>query len=189
VVGDEAEQALAAEFANVARRYLAVIDGRDGQSPEDFLVALHPLLCELTYRAAMLPDVEPEAERPTEDRMTQVEWNRLFQSLEALLGKYNLYWHVFDPVELDKDDPIYGGLADDLADIYWDVAAGLEPAAGSAEHIPAHVIWTWRFQFYSHWGFHALEATRAIHCHIGYHELDDSVLYGDDDEGDEEEGA
>jgi hypothetical protein len=187
-VAEDAVQRVASAFADIARRYIARIDGREGQSAEDFLLALHPLLCELIYRAAVLPDIEADGDLPR-DHMTQPRWNRLHESLKALLGDYNLYWQVFDPVALDEDDPIRGTLADDLADIYRDVGKGLETAFDPAAPIPTMVVWSWRFNFFFHWGHHALEATRAIHAHIGYHDLDDPELRGENDADDEGEGA
>jgi hypothetical protein len=171
-VGVEAEA-----FADVARRFVAAIDAREGRPSDELLLALYPLLCELCFRAAQLPDVNPgEGERggcPFVDG-----WERRYHSLKAQLGEYDLYWEVFDPVERDDDDPINGVLSDDLADIYRDVSDGLGP---QGETIPAHVIWSWRFTYYSHWGHHALGAARAIHALVGYHDLGD--------EGPEEDGV
>ena len=189
-MGEHAEQRVASEFADIARRYRAAIDAREGQPVDDFLLGLHPLLCELIYRASALPDLETEGEGELpKDRMTHLQWKRLYESLSAFLGKYNLYWQVFDPVELCDDDPMYGTLADDLADIYRDVGECLKTAFDPESPIPTIVIWSWRFQFFSHWGFHALGAARTVHAQIGYHHLDDPELRDEDGAGDEEVGA
>jgi hypothetical protein len=160
----------AVEFVAAARRFVAVVDGREGMSAEEFLLTLHPLLAELTFRASVLPDVWSDHDSP-EDRMTHDDWSRLFRSLSDYLGDRDVYWQVFDPVELGGDDPMRGFLADDLADIYRDLKPGLEAVAERRGRIPKFVVWEWRFGFFSHWGHHAINAMRTIHALISYHEL------------------
>ncbi|MBL9077283.1 MAG: DUF5063 domain-containing protein [Planctomycetes bacterium] len=74
----------------------------------------------------------------------------------------DVYWEVFDPVSDDATDgrSVAGSLADDISDIYRDVARGLlEYEAGRRSE--AH--WEWAYHLRHHWGAHATSAMRALH--------------------------
>lgn len=74
---------------------------------------------------------------------------------------FDSYGELFDPKVLPPEEPVVASLADDLADIYEEVAAGLASYnAGDS----AGAGWHWRFGLYSHWGRHATGAIRALHC-------------------------
>jgi len=93
-------------------------------------------------------------------RLTQQDWERLYQALKVKLGGWNLYIDVFDPTR--DTEAIHGSLADDIADIYRDIKEGLDhpdPTLATQHHI----IWKWRLLYYSHWGQHAMGALRTIH--------------------------
>lgn len=165
---DQTTQQAATVFADAARRYVALIDSRGALVADRLLLDIHPLLCELAYRASMLPDLEWEGGF-IEDPMTSDQWYALFESLGEALGGLDGYWEVFDPVAPSDEDPITRDLSDDLADVYRDVSVGLDSVG---EHIPDAVIGTWRFSFRSHWGMHAISAMRVIQTRIAYHELD-----------------
>ncbi|HJV62984.1 MAG TPA: DUF5063 domain-containing protein, partial [Albitalea sp.] len=54
-------------------------------------------------------------------------------------------------------------LADDLVDIYRDVATGLHwHRIGRVDD----ALWEWGFNFQAHWGEHASSAIRALHCYL-----------------------
>jgi len=198
VVSEDTGQQQVAELAAVARRYLQAIDSREGKSPQDFLISLHPLLCELTYRASLLPDLDLEddedevnerADVAVADTLSSDEWvetwRPLYHSLQDFLGTYDLYWSLFDPVEPPDDAPYQGSLADDLAEIYCDLTSALICMAQIEGQIPVEVLWDWRFDFFSHWGEHAINATRTIHALMSYHDLGEV----DDEDEDAAESA
>src|SRR5437870_2087557 len=72
------------------------------------------------------------------------------------------YQMMFEAFDADESKPVTAGLADDLADIFFDVKEGLMrvPADGP---VPANVIWDWAFGLESHWGRHAVNAIGALH--------------------------
>jgi reactive intermediate/imine deaminase len=56
---------------------------------------------------------------------------------------------------------MYGSLAEDLADIYFDLTG---PSKATHCGIPVGcALWELRFGFYSQWGAHLVSATKAIH--------------------------
>jgi len=105
------------------------------------------------------------AENPSNDNERQAlrsheEWQQLYNYLKQKLGDLNLYWQVFDPTK--NNEAIHGSLADDIADIYFDLKEGFG-LRQKHQTQPEKSIWCWRFGFYSHWGKHAMDALRTIH--------------------------
>jgi hypothetical protein len=73
-----------------------------------------------------------------------------------------LYAEIFDPYE-QPARPVTGHLADDIGDIYSDVARGLMLCdRGQSDE----ALWEWGFNFRIHWGEHATGAIRALHAHL-----------------------
>jgi hypothetical protein len=164
----EVAQVRAEEFAEVARRYVAFIDARADQTAETLLLGALPLLCELTFRASVLPDLDADNPWQDEVRISLVDWNRLYRAIGEQLGEFNLYWDS-DPFEADEPGTAHqASLADDLADVYRDVSDGLPPDGTAAS---PGTVWRWRFTFHSHWGEHALRAARAVQMRIFNDEL------------------
>lgn len=73
---------------------------------------------------------------------------------------FNFYRVVFDPHNLDPaDEPVMGMLADDLSDIFRELAGGLDCAdRGYLEE----ACFEWSFGYRSHWARHAVNALMAI---------------------------
>jgi hypothetical protein len=88
------------------------------------------------------------------------EWQVLYERLTAKLGDLDLYSFVFDPYE-EPTTPIVGSLANDIADIYRDLADGF--AAVEAGGTTEDGLWEWRFGFASHWRRHAAHALYAVY--------------------------
>jgi Domain of unknown function (DUF5063) len=149
-----------AVFRSAAERYIAVIDAAEGQSEEQLsadLVCTLPVL----YEAALgLPKPVVEMDELPEARLTHEQWGEIFGRLQRVFGADDLYWTVVPSGE-DEREELAGSLADDLADIYRDVKEGLDLlAAGESMN---EVVWHWRFNFWTHWGTHAVDALRVIH--------------------------
>jgi len=74
-----------------------------------------------------------------------------------------IYWEVFDPILTPCDEPVAGAIADDLGDIYRDVARGLVLFESGRRD---EALWEWGFSFQTHWGEHATGALRALHAYL-----------------------
>ena len=79
------------------------------------------------------------------------------------------YFNVSDPYDEANHEPVRMSLADDLADIYRDVKNGLLAEQAVAAARPNDVLWTWRFDFESHWATHAADALRALQAALLVH--------------------
>jgi hypothetical protein len=170
-VSDSYEE-IAQRFAAVALRYCAIVDAAENYNKTEFLLQIYRALPDIIAEAVRLPEIEfdegdeddglgPGAAAKDEPaKKDSGEWARLFESLKEKLGDANLYWHIFNPTKIEE--PIYGSLADDIADIYGDLRKGLVLTKQGGK-MAEEAIWEWRFGFYSHWGHHALSALRTLH--------------------------
>jgi len=166
---------IASSFGGIARSFCAVVDSESSLDKGELLTRIYAILPKLIDGAIGLPDVElsdldDQVERygraayPVNiRRKEQEEWGRLYNSLKAKLGDWDLYHQVFDPTE--DSEAIFGTLADDIADIYRDLKEGLD-LSESPQPRPEDLIWGWRFSFYSHWGKHAMDALLTIHFRL-----------------------
>jgi hypothetical protein len=80
---------------------------------------------------------------------------------------------VFDPLELDQDEPVTGDAHDDLADIYGDLWHGLQALErGDGVYAVRH----WSQSYFQHWGRHAASLVRAIDEYYRKGKTDDHEL-------------
>jgi len=80
---------------------------------------------------------------------------------------FNYYRVVFDPHDFEaKDEPVTGMLADDLGDIYRDLAEGLDNARNG--HID-EACFDWAQSYTFHWARHAVNALAAIEIYRTNH--------------------
>jgi hypothetical protein len=164
-------------FVPLVEKYCALIEGQDTLSPSDLLVAAHNLVAQLYATGLALPPTDillqddaddaedhdaPIVESCQDlDRGDHQEWSMLYHALDAKLGNWSAYREVFNPYEPPSKGEVTGSLADDFADIYRDLRAGLRKwqrgDSGTA-------FWEWRFHLEHHWGEHATSALRALNA-------------------------
>lgn len=165
-------------FVGLVRAYCALIERHEALTATDLLHHAHVLLARLYTGGLALPD-EPEddeadnpdedaqgddsaalAHQPDPDRLGHARWRELHDALAAQIGlERNFYEEVFDPYRDPREEPVVGSVADDLADVYQDVRAGLLKWDRGERR---NAVWAWRFDFTVHWSEHALGALRAI---------------------------
>lgn len=124
----------------------------EGQKAQSLLVQLYAQVLELDAPSQYDPDIDPK-------RVGDDEWKKVYARAAALPIQY--YSSYFDPLVVPPEDHEIGDLADDVADIYRDLSAGL--ALFDAGH-EEEAQWEIRFSFLTHWGRHASGAIRALHC-------------------------
>jgi len=147
-------------FAAVARQFCGWLDG----APKEPDVESHRALAATTAlldAAIRLPFNLPPPELRSHPKDNRERWKRAHGRCAALPFQY--YSEVFDPFADPPEEPVCGDVADDLADIYRDVRAGLDLFdAGRHEAALGH----WSFHFACHWGEHATSAIRALYWSI-----------------------
>ena len=149
-------------FVDVVREFVALVDSDHAVE----LFTVRRLLLVLQFHITAV-ETAPHAAAFDGTRPDEASWRRAFGRFGGL--GFDFYRVVFDPHDLDAtDEPVFGHLSDDLADIYRDVAHGLSMAdAGYIED--ACREWSSSYQF--HWARHASHALAAIELYRTEHFL------------------
>jgi hypothetical protein len=119
-------------------------------------------------KSLLLPKVTHVDVPHSEYEKDEVIFKRFWEVLEFyqnLCGKYNLYWHIFNPYELPEDEPFKSPLGNDIAELYEAYLGYLKDYKEAKDEIKLNnLIWTIRLDFFTHAGpSHILPALRAIH--------------------------
>jgi hypothetical protein len=155
-------------FVEAARQYCELIEER----PSDLKAwakALLPALSELYAYALGLIGIESiDTSDKTLSRfvVSHGEWRALYHRLSTQLGHDAWYWMTFEPMKTQKEksEPVAGNLADDLADVYRDVAPGLRAWDTNDDTLLDEIVFQWaRGGFEIHWGAHAVDAMGILH--------------------------
>ena len=149
------------QFANEARRYVHWAAGKTIEGME-VRVALRKIVA--LYAAALrlpTPYSNGASNSDEDDRVDSGETKLIYERASTL--PFKNYGVIFDPLLIPPEEPVVGDIADDIAEIYRDVASGLRLyEAGNA----VEARWEWSFNFQFHWGGHASSAIRALHCYL-----------------------
>jgi hypothetical protein len=151
--------AIEAPFIAAVRAYCEWVDSEPRASEAEARLALR-LLSRLYSEALLLPAGECGGDISGQ-RISQEEWMRRYRRFASMPFQY--YWDYIQPTDLDDKSPTMGDVADDLADIYRDVADAL--SLYDAGHM-VEALWEFRDSFRTHWGRHAVGAINAIHRHV-----------------------
>ncbi len=137
-------------------------------SAHEFLSQCAIVLPQLYAAGHRLPDVEPGEEDPVEDESSKskrLEQEALIRDqLASLLGEYDLYSEVFDPVS--QKEAVVGRLSNDLSEVYSDLR---EPLLWYEQGNSIDAVWDWKLGLQTHYGRHIVDALRVIHQLITDH--------------------
>jgi hypothetical protein len=137
------------QFVTTAFSYCQLIDDIASQSRRSFLQEVRKTLPLMYYHALHLPEVE--SSHASNDRdITHEQWQQKYKSIQQLLGKYDLYWEVFDPIKTPTEEPVAASLADDLSDIWRDIKPGTDHWADASPQGREEILWNWHFSFHYH---------------------------------------
>lgn len=155
------------EFAVVAKRYCRLIESRSRIPKRQFVVRCAECLAELQMHSVRLASTRSKnVFPPGTKRMGHRQWWALYKSLGRKLGKDNGYHLVFDPYKVEKDDPIWTSLSDDLADIYRNLKEGLGHYDRQDATSVNDALCCWKFDIAIHMGHHIVSALRPLHVLI-----------------------
>ncbi len=174
VMSSPRENPAANAFATTAQRFCTLMESaiRDRDLwLADVLVALAtvyaaaPLVREIPF-----PESAGKKNIPEDFRVSNDEWNSLYQHLKQTLGPAAHYSAYFNPAAAaPTDEPTQGDLADDLADIYRDLKPGLRAWITEDDRYLEDILYQWTHMGHPHhWGRHAVDAMRALHWLV-YH--------------------
>ena len=144
------------EFQSAAEEFCEIA-ASDGPLTKNVLWSFRALLLRLIFH---IPAVESRQHSSDFDgnRISAEEFGRAAKRFGEL--PFNFYRVVFDPHDFDaEDEPVTGMLADDLADIYRDLAQGLDNAKRG--HLD-DACFDWAQSYRFHWARHAVNALAAL---------------------------
>jgi len=154
------EKLSVSRLTRVAQEYCDFIDGFDAAKEPDissFIRQVSRLLPRLHMAVEALADSVA-----MEDLLAEIEPERrfsLYSRLHRAFGDLDAYWLEFD-VGRDGQEKS-GSLADDLADIYWELKAGLDRLANEGTPLPTMRCWGAGYRL--HWGQHLVDAERHLY--------------------------
>jgi hypothetical protein len=89
------------------------------------------------------------------------KWGQIRNRFSCL--PFRNYSVIINAMTVPPEEPAVGDIADDLADVYRDLAVGLFLYnAGHKEE----AIWQWHFDFHNHWKEHAAWAIFALNSYF-----------------------
>ena len=173
MAGDLNGQPLTREMAELAREFCRLIESAGELRDPGWLRHIFGLLPRLHVAVVSLHDANiPEIEEPDPENWPGEE-NGHFEGLDdrfefytrlrSELGEHDGYWLEFDPIG-GAHESMSGSLADDLADIYYDVKEGL--ALYDAAEVSGHAsdaVHFWKRSYRLHWGQHLVDAERHLY--------------------------
>lgn len=173
MAGDLNGQPLTREMAGLARDFCRLIESAGERRDPGWLREVFTLLPRLHVAVVSLTDSGTQTDEEPDPhnwfgeepgQMDALEDRFEFYSrLRNELGEHDGYWLEFDPVG-DAHDSMSGSLADDLADIYYDVKQGLELFDAAAARDPTpEAIHFWKRSYRLHWGQHLVDAERHLY--------------------------
>ena len=159
-----ADPAGLAAFRTAAEGYVALIDAVETVPQDRLFLNLLRALSALYGAALELPDIGGDVESLPDTWPREKYWDA-FQRIGRALGNSDFDSTVVPFGEDQRDFKELGVfLADDLGDIYVGVKQGLDLLSEGYEE--SGIVWDWRFGFWSHWGYHAVDALRILHLRI-----------------------
>ena len=160
-------------FIQAAVDYCVLIESCEQYTTDQFIHRARYQVAQIYLTALALPHIEITEDSLDRD-ISHEEWSKIDRSLGATFDQYNYYWHIFDPGELEPDEPVCQTLSDDLADIWRDLKPGLLHWNTTTDSQRQTIIWEWHFLFHHHWSTHAAEALRVIDWLINHHGIVDT---------------
>jgi hypothetical protein len=156
-------------FFHAVESFCSLLDptSNASQDKERWVEQIQVTLAQLYAAALILPNpkVETFGLEPNKDfDISQDNWRHEFDFAQDMLAGNRFYWLCFNPSEPpDKEPPVVGDLADDLAGIHRDIMPALRAwKAGIDEWIPI-ILFDVKQTNFRHWGHHAVHALSALH--------------------------
>jgi hypothetical protein len=140
-------------FIGDVREYVQLIESSDSVPVLTFLARAADILARIYSATWKIEPAQPNEETTSARRPSPMK------RLASQLGSSDLYFSVFNARV--QDEPVTGSLADDLADIYLELAGALDDF-DAGRHDDA--VWGWRFVLRGHAGDHLVRALPALHA-------------------------
>lgn len=155
------------EFVTVAAEYVRYAESVSKSNRMAFMNVSQKLLSLLYLKASMLPAVIPTEEEDIEKYVTEQDWNFIKNSVSKILGDFDVWMVVNEPLMQQEDEGISVCFSECYADIYQDLSDFLQAYRIGSESIMNDALFTCKQNFEQFWGSRLLATLSTIH-HLQY---------------------
>lgn len=145
-----------AELHRNAKRFCFLVENTQNEKPEAWLAEVSLILPRIHAVMAMIDD--PRKNECLFALSDMDERFDLFCRLKVWFGERDAY-ELGDEL---AENEMYGSLAGDIADLYFEIKRGLDLIQHGHENMPA-ALSLWRDGFFLHWGKHLIDAERHLY--------------------------
>lgn len=149
-------------FVELVRHFLASTEQFEEQSEYTYLKYCAMTLPLIYAYGLQLPDVNILT---TEEQSINLPTTRI--NIKLPLKNRRFYHLIYDPIA--DTESVMGDIADDLADIYWDLYQPLIKYDSLLPETQVSAIWEWKFNIAGHCGDHIVNVLRPLHALIHYY--------------------
>lgn len=163
------------EFVTVAREYCYFLENTDTMGMKEFIVKSPKILSLLYLKASVLPEIQPVFEEGNEKFVTEAEWDLIHDKVLRKLGPHDHYIEVFDPRMQEDGEAFTASLAENLTDIYQDLADFLTLYQTGNTDIMNDALWECKLNFDQYWGQSLTNGLGALHRIVSSGVLDEEI--------------
>jgi hypothetical protein len=154
------------DFVNAAREYCNFIEAESSLTGTALLQAIQKHLLELYFVATKLPAINLQFNESL-DSCVDGDIIKLHLKLIAERLPFSYYWMVLNPSDMNSlAENGTGDLLDDLGDIYKDLRSAIVQFDSKDVAAKEEAVWSFKFDFDSHWGTHCIEVLSVIHRYL-----------------------
>lgn len=129
----------------------------------DYIDEVKIRLLRLYELGTNLPWVDLQSNVDYDNKLGDVEFKKVVDTIANKIGERRFYWHIFDPTDKNDKEPVCGDLVDDIGDIYKDIKYSILIFNLNQPECKENAVWQFKFDFESHWADHCINALNAIH--------------------------
>jgi hypothetical protein len=172
------------EFVAVANEYCKYAEHASELKGDEILKIMQRILPLLYLKATLLPVLEPVFEDGNEKFVTEIDWNRIHDTVKQKLGTADDFSAEMGDKLDDSGIPVPVTLSENMADIYQDMKDFLLLYQTGTQEVMNDAVWECRLNFENIWGQKMVNSLKAIHRFI-YSGEETGKLETDDRPGDE----
>ena len=150
------------EFVTVATEYCNFIESVEKFTKKDFIVKMHKLLSYVYQKAVLLPELELIYDA-NQKFVTELDWNRAKDSLNAKLVSQDEFVSVENIVEYQEDTDAEYSLSELMADVYQELMDAISIYQIGNEEAMNDAIYDVKLTFEQFWGIKLLVLMQALH--------------------------
>lgn len=163
------------EIATVANEFCYFLEHIENKGKEEVLEFMQRILPLLYIKGSLLPSLEPEYPEANERFVTEVQWEKVFNELRAILGSDDEFW-LIDPQYINETEPLKASLSDNISDIYQDMKDFLLLLQKNTLAARENAIYECSQLYSNHWGYRIGNIITRIHHLLNFNEEIESPL-------------